>query len=162
MKFIMISLVLLVAITIGVMSNASSIGHGLLVGISEEEGGMEKTSAAFDTLKTSDSKMFVERYQASLKNRWRLARLASVLGDKELFFAVANSTRERYMPGPLQLDESIEHLILEQAVQLEATNQWEAAWKDYRLYIQLFPESKKVPVARAAASKLQISRGFQD
>lgn len=162
MKSVLIVLGLSIALVIGVMSNASEIGQWALVKISEEEGGMEKVSATFEALKANNPKGFVERYESSFKDRCRLVKISGVLGNKELFFQVANSTVERYMDSPLQTDEKMGLLYYEKAKQHEALQQWNEAWQFYQLYRKGFPEGSKKAVVQSAVNALSANRGFHE
>lgn len=156
MKAFLITLAVIVAAGIYLITSYSSIGKWVIADVAQQEGTIDDMKAQVD----KDPGAFTVKYQPFLVKRDYVLRAAEIL-DMAYFMDLGKDTLDRYLETPLQTDPSIEYLLVKRGLELDAEIQTAQAWDLYKTYIALFPNGKDAMTVRNAMVHLSLKYGYQ-
>jgi hypothetical protein len=156
MKAFLITLALIVAGGIYLITSYSSIGKWVITDVVQQEGSVDDMKAQVD----KDPVAFSAKYQPLLDKRNIVGRAAEIL-DMDYFMDLSQDTLDRYLDTPLQTDPTVEHFLIKRALELDSRVAEQQAWDLYKTYVTLFPNGKDIQVVRNAMTHLALKYGFQ-
>jgi hypothetical protein len=156
MKAFLITLALIVAAGIFLITSYSSIGKWVVDDVAQQEGSIDDMKAAVE----KDPAAFSVKYQPLLDRRNMVGRVAEIL-DLDYFMDLSKDTLDRYLDTPLQTDPSVEHFLVKRALELDSRVLSQQAWDLFKIYITLFPNGKDMPLVRSAMTHLTLKYGYQ-
>jgi hypothetical protein len=156
MKAFLISMALIIAAGIFVITSYSSIGKWVITDVVQQEGSIDDMKAQVD----KDPGAFTTKYDPFLSKRYMVLRAAEIL-DMAYFMDLSKDTLDRYLDTPLQTDSAIEYVMVKRGLELDSEVATQDAWNLYKTYMTLFPNGKDAPTVRNAMTHLSLKYGYQ-